>query len=153
MPRNVLFEPVEYKSEATLAGSWKRFGYPDGRRFEEFQSHTRLLGAPLLHYTRGICPETGRSKPARGWIAIGRVAVGMIAIGQFAVGLMAIGQLSVGLIIGLGQLTFGLTAIGQFAVGLAFGAGQFSTGLFAIGQFSLSAFGAGQFVWPNGPIR
>lgn len=131
--------------------------------FEEFISHRRLFGLPLLHYTRGRCQETGRRKWACGIVAVGEKALGVLALGRwFAVGLLAlgwvsagivaVGQLGIGLLFGLGQGTTGVIAIGQLAIGLAFGLGQFATGFIAIGQIAagyyvLAQKRFGRFVW------
>ena len=112
--------------------------------FEEFVSHKRLFGLPLLHYTRGRCPETGRSQCAKGIVAIGRMAIGLIAIGQFSLGLISVAQFGIGAFLGLGQFTTGVLAIGQIAIGLAFGFGQFVTGFVAIGQCAAGFLAIGQ---------
>src|SRR5256885_1818581 len=101
--KNQLLAEVEYKIDETPRGVWRRFLYPDGQLFEEFVSHRWVGGLPLLHYTRGRCPETGRRVVARGVVAIGRLAVGVVAIGHASAGVIAIGQLAVGLLFGLGQ--------------------------------------------------
>lgn len=150
--RNLLLEPVEYKIEETAFGRWRKFAYPTGELFEEFVSHSRFLGLPLIHYTRGRCPETGKRIVARGIVAVGRLAVGVIAIGHAAAGIAAIGQLGIGLIFGLGQAAIGLYAAGQLALALNFGLGQLATGYAAIGQFGLgeyvlAQFGVGEHVW------
>ncbi|MBI2424310.1 MAG: hypothetical protein HYV27_15875 [Candidatus Hydrogenedentes bacterium] len=133
---NLLNQKVDYRFEESAFGLRRSFLYPNGRLFTEYQSSATLLGWPLIHITRGICPETGRHIVARGWFAVGRVAVGGIAVGHVAAGAIAIGQASVGLLAGIGQLTFGAVALGQAAIGLALGVGQFVTGYFAFGQFA-----------------
>lgn len=150
--KNMLLEKIEYKEDATNLGTWRRFVYPTGELFEEFVSYQMYFGLPLLHYTRGRCPETGRRIVARGVFAVGRLAVGIVAIGQASVGLIAIGQLALGLAFGLGQASTGVLAAGQLAVGLLFGLGQFTTGYVAVGQFALGKYvlaqvGAGLHVW------
>jgi hypothetical protein len=150
--RNLLLERVEYKIDETSLGVWRRFLHPSGELFEEFVSHRRIGGWPLLHYTRGRCPETGKRITARGIVAIGRVAVGAIAIGQASAGIIAVGQLAIGLVFGLGQATTGLFALGQLAIAGVFGVGQFTMGYVAIGQMALghyvlAQFGLGQEVW------
>lgn len=94
--RNLLLEPVEYKIDETLWGVWRRFVYPSGDLFEEFVSHGRILGLPLLHYTRGKCPETGKRIVAKGVVAVGRLALGGLAIGQIAVGQYVLAQIGLG---------------------------------------------------------
>jgi hypothetical protein len=107
---------------------------------------------PILHYTYGKCPETGRRIVAHGFIAIGRLARGVIAIGHASIGIIAIGQLAIGLGLGLGQACTGCFAIGQLALAAYFGLGQFAMGHIAIGQFAyggyvLAQFGLGTHVW------
>jgi hypothetical protein len=150
--RNLLFDHVEYKTDETRLGTWRRFLYPTGELFEEFTSHGRLFGLPLLHYTRGRCPETGKRVVAKGVIAIGRLAVGILAIGHASIGVIGIGQATIGLLFGLGQASAGLFALGQLAVAGVVGVGQVATGLVAIGQgaigvYVLAQFGLGEYVW------
>lgn len=135
--RNLLLEEAEYLVEETPRGIWKRFVWPNGRSYAEFTTHARWMGMPLLHYTSGLCPETGRRKTARGFIAVGRKAVGVIAIGHAAVGIVAIGQLAIGLVFGLGQAACGLAALGQAAIAAGIGVGQLATGYIAIGQLAV----------------
>jgi hypothetical protein len=150
--KNMLLEKIEYKTEQTNLGTWRSFVYPTGEYFSEFTSHNRLFGLPVLHYTRGKCPETGRRIVAKGVIAVGRLATGIIAIGHAAFGLLAVGQLGLGLLFGLGQASSGVLAVGQLALGFYFGLGQFATGVIAIGQigigkYVLAQIGIGKFVW------
>jgi len=140
--KNLLLEKVEYKIETTNFGVWRRFLYPNGAYFTEFKSHAIFFGLPLLHYTRGKCPETGKRVVAKGVVAVGRLAMGILAIGQAGLGLL----------LGLGQGATGLYAIGQAAIGLMFGLGQIATGEIAIGQLAyenyvLAQVGYGDYVW------
>ncbi len=149
---NLLLEEIEYQVEKTSFGVWRRHLTPSGAFFAEFRSHRHFLGIPLLHYTRGICPETGRRIVARGVVAVGRVAVGGVAIGHASVGLLAIGQLGIGLLFGLGQAATGAMAVGQLGMGLLWGVGQVATGVVAIGQlgfgeYVLAQLGFGEHVW------
>lgn len=150
--QNLLLEEIEYAVEETSRGVWRRYVYPNGNLFEEFVAHRQVLGMPLLHYTRGKCPETGKRVVAKGFIAIGRLAVGVIAIGHVSAGVIAVGQLAIGLLFGLGQAATGMAAVGQLAIAAVFGLGQFVTGYIAIGQigigqYVLAQFGFGQHVW------
>ena len=86
--QNVLLERVEYQTETTHFGTWRCYLYPTGVYFAEFKSHSTFLGLPLVHYTRGICPETGKRIVAKGVIAIGRLATGILAVGQLGLGLL-----------------------------------------------------------------
>jgi hypothetical protein len=142
--KNLLLEKVEYKIDKTQRGTWRRFVYPNGQRFEEFRSHATWQGLPLIHYTNGVCPETGKRIVAKGVIAIGRIAAGVLAIGQASFGLVALGQLGLGLLLGLGQASTGLYAVGQLAIGLSFGLGQFATGYTSIGQFAFGKYALAQ---------
>ena len=149
---NLLLEDVEYKTQVTNTGVWRRYAYIDGSSYHEFTSHIRIFGIPLLHYTCGKNPETARRVTARGIIAIGRFACGVIAIGHASFGLVAVGQLAIGIIIGLGQLSTGLAAVGQVAIAGYLGLGQFAASYAAIGQFGLGKYvlaqlGHGKFVW------
>jgi len=114
---NALLEEVVYKMDATRWGTWRRYGYVDGTSYHEFRSHKAFFGLPLVHYTYGRNPETGRRRVARGIVAVGRLAFGFVAIGHASLGLIAIGQLAVGVAFGLGQLATGAVALGQFALG------------------------------------
>jgi hypothetical protein len=150
--KNLLMEDVPYRIDETPFGVWRRFLYPNGQLFEEFVSHRWVWGLPLLHYTYGKCPETGKRIVARGIVAIGRLAVGVVAIGQASAGVVAVGQLGIGLLLGFGQATTGLLAVGQLALGAVFGLGQMATGYVAIGQigvgrYVLAQIGAGEHVW------
>ncbi|HTQ39097.1 MAG TPA: hypothetical protein VMJ32_08710 [Pirellulales bacterium] len=148
----LLLANVEYEITDTRRGRWRRYLYPNGRLFEEFVSHAQLFGMPVMHFTRGKCPETGKRIVAKGVIAVGRLAFGILAIGQASCGVIAIGQLSVGVLFGLGQACMGLFALGQLALATSFGVGQFAVGYAAIGQFAfgkyvLAQIGFGDHVW------
>jgi hypothetical protein len=150
--KNLLLEPIDYLVTETPLGTWRRFVSPTGLAYAEFTSRRKVFGLPLLAYTSGRCPETGRTRMAMGIIAVGRFAVGLVAVGQVAVGLVPIGQISVGLLLGLGQVATGLLAVGQVALGAVLGFGQIATGLVAIGQFALgwhvvAHTGIGAHVW------
>jgi hypothetical protein len=149
---NMMHGPVDYDIRSTSLGTWRRYVYPNGRRFAEFRSHAEYFGWPLIHYTYGICPNTGKRVVARGVIAVGRVAVGVIALGQVAAGVVAFGQAAAGVIGAVGQSAAGTWCVGQAAIGLQWGIGQIATGLSAVGQFAAGEFvlaqmGLGQHVW------
>ena len=150
--KNLLLENVEYKVEKTGLGTWRSYMYPAGEYFSEFRSHKVLFGLPLIHYTRGKCPETGKRIVAKGIIAVGRLSTGIVAIGHASFGLIAIGQLALGLLFGLGQASSGMFALGQLAIGFYFGLGQIATGMTAIaqigiGKYVLAQIGIGKYVW------
>jgi hypothetical protein len=142
---NIFLEKIEYKVEETAMGTWMRYGYENGTSFHEFKSRAKWLGMPLIHYTFGKNPETGRRVVAKGVIAVGRMACGIIAIGQASIGVIAIGQLAIGFLFGLGQLSTGLVAAGQVAIGVYFGLGQVAIGQVAIGQLAYGKYVLAQF--------
>jgi hypothetical protein len=149
---NLLLEKVDYKIEKTSSGIWRRYLYPSGQSFAEYKSDRTWFGLPLLHFTYGKCPETGKRVVAKGVVAIGRLATGIVAIGQACFGLLAIGQLAIGILLGLGQGTTGIFAAGQLAIGayLALGqvaAGWIGIGQFAVGKYVLAQAGSGSHVW------
>jgi hypothetical protein len=148
---NLLLEKVEYQVKDTGFGVWRRYLYANGTLFREFKSHNAVFGIPLVHYTAGKCPETGKRIVAKGIVAVGRRAMGVVAIGQASLGFVAIGQLAVGILFGLGQAASGVAAIGQGALGALFGLGQLATGVVAIaqqgyGSYVLSQVGHGTHV-------
>lgn len=153
--KNLLLDKIEYKLEETPGGVWRRFVYPTGASYAEYRSNTLIFGLPLVHFTSGRCPETGKRKVARGFIAVGRKAIGVIAIGQASAGIVALGQASIGLLLCLAQAGAGLVAIGQLALGAIFGAGQLTSGVTAIGQLAagkyvLAQMGFGRYLWVPG---
>src|SRR5437667_2794603 len=52
----------------------------------EYRSRAELFGLPLVHITSGPDPTTGRTRVARGIVAIGDIARGVIAFGGAAYG-------------------------------------------------------------------
>ncbi|MDY6836789.1 MAG: hypothetical protein SWH78_02340 [Thermodesulfobacteriota bacterium] len=150
--RNLLLDDIEYRVEKSRLGVWRRYLYPTGAYFAEFKSHRHFFGLPLVHYTRGICPETGKRIVAKGVVAVGRLATGILAIGHASFGVIAIGQLGLGVLVGVGQASTGLAALGQVAIGAFLGLGQLATGYVAIGQvgiggYVLAQIGLGEHVW------
>jgi hypothetical protein len=144
---NMLLQPIEYQTVDSGWGVARRYLYPNGQLFEEFTSHARWLGIPLLHRTQGKCPETGKLITARGVIAIGRRAIGIVALGQMAIGVVAVGQLAIGVVIGVGQAATGVFSLGQLALGAIVGLGQFATGYVAVGQLGFGRYVMAQLGW------
>jgi hypothetical protein len=149
---NLLLEKVEYKIEKTPSGTWRRYLYPSGQSFSEYKSDRTWFGLPLLHFTYGKCPETGKRVVAKGVVAVGRLAMGILAIGQASFGLIALGQLAIGILLGLGQGSTGIFAAGQMAIGAYLAIGQMAVGWISIGQFAvgkyvLAQMGFGTHVW------
>ncbi len=107
-----------------------------GTRCFEWKTRACLFGIPLVHVVFGAAPQ-GRSRVAKGFIAVGQIAIGVIAVGQVAVGV----------VLGIGQVAVGLFAVGQAALGVMLGLGQFSTGLIAAGQLCWGIYGVGSGGW------
>ncbi len=149
--QNLLLTEVRYKIETTRFGTWKRYLYPSGAAYAEFTSRKTLFGLPLVHYTAGRSPETGRRKVAVGVLAVGRIAVGIVPVGQLAVGLAPIGQAAIG-VAALGQGALGIAAVGQLGLGILLGVGQIASGYVAVGQLAVGKYvlaqaGAGAHLW------
>lgn len=93
-----------------------------------YQSRARFLGLPVLAISQG--PDSGRGEHigiARGWIAIGDIAVGgFVGIGGIALAPVSLAGVGLGLFsvggLALGALAFGGASFGAISVGgLAFG--------------------------------
>lgn len=97
----------------------------------EYKSSLTIFGMPLVHIVYG--PSIGgRLKPAKGFIAIGNIAIGVIAIGGFSLGILSIAGIGLGLIC-FGGMAFGLLgAAGGMAVGYI-AVGGIAVGVYAIG--------------------
>jgi hypothetical protein len=102
----------------------------------EWSTRFRVFGIPLVSVAFGT-DERGKT----------RVAKGFVAVGQFGFGAITVAQFGVGILFGIGQVTLGLAAVGQFALGLLVGAGQVAGGTFAIGQFVAGIYAMGQMGW------
>jgi hypothetical protein len=113
---------------------------PGGYRYT---SPVQFLGLPLVDINKGF-PSPGEGVlVARGWLAVGQVAVGGIAFGgRLAVGGLAFGGLSVGAV-ALGGLGLGLVAFGGVAVGLLLAAGGMAVGWTALGGMAWGHWAAG----------
>lgn len=108
---------------------------------KEYKSKATLFGLPLVHISFGMDPTTGRSKVAKGIIAIGNVAVGVFSSGGVAIGGVAFGGCSLGLFSCGGFALALLLAVGGFA------AGGVAWGGFAAGGISLGGFSAGYYAY------
>jgi hypothetical protein len=93
---------------------WTNFPYPADY---EYRSTAEVYGWPLVHIARGIDPETGRMRVARGIIALGDIAVGVFSLGGISVGIFSIGGISLGSY-AFGGIALGGVATGAIAVGL-----------------------------------
>ncbi len=126
----------EPHSSREANGSSPDDGPPDGLTAGCYwKTRAGLFGLPLVCIAFGSDPQ-GKTRVAKGFIAIGQFAVGGITLAQFGVG-----------IVGIGQFVFGVAAIGQLALGLLVGFGQIGVGMFAVGQIVAGTYGMGQMGW------
>lgn len=110
----------------------------------EYRSKMELMGIPLVHVRfRGPGDSRHRPPAAKGWIAVGDIAMGVIlAIGGAAVGTIAIGGAAAG-VLSLGGGAFGFMALGGCSMGwwalggLAIGAEAAIGGLALAGKVAL----------------
>lgn len=105
------------------------------RRMRRRVSKRRIFNMPLYHITDGYNPDTGKFEVAKGFIAVGPVALGVFAWGGAAIGILSFGGFSLSLLLAIGGVAFSLGgALGGMAIG----------GLFALGGMAVSlglAFG------------
>jgi hypothetical protein len=121
--------PVKPSESIKLqSGTWSMYGY-------EYKSRLTIFGMPLVHIVYG--PGFGSGlKPAKGFIAIGNVAIGIIAIGGFALGIISLAGIGLGLI-SLGGMAFGLLGgVGGMAVGYI-AVGGIAIGVYAVGGLAI----------------
>jgi len=108
-------------------------GIPASRMFGyEYKSKQTLLGLPLIHVAQGIDIKTGKPRVARGFIAVGNIAIGVFAFGGIALGGVAFGGISLALV-----------ALGGMAVGLLLGGGGMATGYIAVGGMAIGYYAVG----------
>jgi hypothetical protein len=110
----------------------------------EYKSSLTIFGMPLVHIVYGPGPG-GRLKPAKGFIAIGNVAIGVIAIGGFALGIISVAGIGLGLICFAGMALGVLGGVGGFAVGYV------AVGGIAIGVYSIGGLTIGTHTIYNSP--
>ncbi len=97
----------------------------------EYKSSRTIFGLPLVHIVYGPA-WAGGLKPARGFIAIGNIAIGVIAIGGFALGLVT-----------LAGIGLGFVCIAGIALGIGAGVGGIATGYYAIGGVAIGVYAIG----------
>jgi hypothetical protein len=116
---------------------WREAGPPRGTSEAgsatacKYRSKTTIFGLPLLHIVYGPA-WLASFRPARGFIAIGNVAIGVIAIGGFAVGLITLAGIGLGLI-----------CIAGIAIGIAASIGGIATGYLAVGGLAVGVYAIG----------
>jgi len=97
----------------------------------EYKSSKTVFGLPLIHIVYGPA-WAGGFKPAKGFIAIGNIAVGVFAVGGFALGVFTLAGM------GLGVFCFA-----GLAIGLALGIGGIATGYIALGGIAVGVYAIG----------
>ena len=97
----------------------------------EYRSEASFLGLPLVHVHFGPRARGQRRRVAKGWIAIGDLALGLVAFGNLALGVFALGGMSLGLFC-FGGVAAGGIALGGVALGFA-AVGGLSAGLYSFG--------------------
>lgn len=132
--------PVDWKVTRTDFWEIRSALDPAGGSFVEFTSRIAVAEWPLIHMTFGRHPETGRLKPAKGIIALGRVAFGVFPVGQLAVGIFPVGQAAFGLVLAIGQAALALSAVGQLAVAYHLAVGQIAVAKTAVGQLAFGEY-------------
>ncbi len=110
--------------QAGMRGSAGAYAY-------EYKSKRTIFGLPLVHIVYGPVWLIGL-RPARGFVAIGNIAVGVVAIGGFAAGLITIAG------IGLGAV-----CLAGVAIGLGIGIGGVATGYLAVGGLAIGVYAIG----------
>jgi hypothetical protein len=125
-------------------GRREQAGFYGGLWGYEYKSKRTFLGMPLVHVAKGIDPQTGRPRVAKGFIAVGNIAIGVIAIGGLALGGFAIGGLCLGLLafggVALGGIAFGgvalalYLAVGGLAISASYAIGGMAIAPHAIGS-------------------
>ncbi len=97
----------------------------------EYKSKRTVFGLPLVHVVYGPA-WAGGYRPAKGFIAIGNIAIGVIAIGGFAAGIFT-----------LAGIGLGLVCIAGMAFGIGVGVGGIATGYFAVGGLAIGVYALG----------
>jgi serine/threonine protein kinase len=126
-----------------------------GGNGQEYISHTKFLGLPLVHINLGPRVPGQPLRRAKGWLAVGEVAIGVLAFGPFAIGLIAFGALGLGGMVGagmgLGLVTFAGLSLGILATGgMAVGVG--ALGGMAIGLYAQGGLAVGPHAGSSGAI-
>ncbi len=114
----------------------------------EYISERKLLGLPLVHINMGPRYPGQPVRHAKGWLAVGEVAVGVVAFGSFAVGLMAWGGIALGAVVwaglGIGIVSFAGMSVGVLATGGA------AVGIGAVGGLAIGIYAhGGQGIGPH----
>ncbi len=108
----------------------------------EYRSATTWFGLPLVHVASGLDPTTGKTRVAKGIIAIGGKAIGVFAMGGVTIGVVTFGGLGIG-ILPVAGFSLGIMAIGGFAIGLFTAYGGFAMAPIAMGGFAIGYYALG----------
>ena len=119
----------------------------------EYKSKQTLFGLPLIHVVTGIDLQTGRSRVAKGIIAVGGRAQGVLAIGGMATGGIALGGFATG-IFAFGGFAMGLFSFGGLALALLIAVGggaiaPIALGGWANGYMAFGGKGSGTHVYDS----
>jgi len=130
-------EPTQARaSHRHFRGLVIRIGAVGRHGTREYRSEKTLFGLPLVHINfgpRGM--RTGPRSVARGWLAIGDIAIGVVAIGGIAAGGLAFGGMTFGLL-AFGGLALGILALGGLTLGAA-AVGGIACGYYAFGGIAI----------------
>jgi tRNA A-37 threonylcarbamoyl transferase component Bud32 len=108
----------------------------------EYKSKTEWFGLPLLHIAYGMDLQTGKTRVAKGIVAIGNVAKGVVAFGGAAYGGIAFGGLAVG-VVAIAGCGIGLVSFAGLAIALIAAYGGLAVAPFALGGFAAGYYACG----------
>ena len=108
----------------------------------EYKSKTKLFGLPLVHIAHGVDLTTGKTRIARGFIAVGARARGVFAFGGEAIGIFAFGGAAIG-VFAMGGFGLGLCTLSGLSVGLIFASGGLAVGGVALGGLAVGYYALG----------
>jgi tRNA A-37 threonylcarbamoyl transferase component Bud32 len=108
----------------------------------EYKSKTKLFGLPLVHIAHGVDLTTGKTRVARGFVAIGGRARGVFAFGGEAIGIFAFGGAAIG-VFAMGGLGIGLCTMSGASFGLIFAFGGLAVGGIALGGLAVGYYALG----------
>jgi hypothetical protein len=133
------------------------------RKDFEYRSKEEINGLPLIHINIGTDPGTGRSRVAKGVVAIGNIAFGVISIGVAAFGVITLATFGLGIVslasVAIGIIAVGAVALGyEIALGVVIKSAKYALGVmdlnlqFAVWSLILAASIA-LLIWRQGKIK
>lgn len=115
----------------------------------EYVSPRKFLGLPLVHIVSGPRRRGQKMREAKGWLAVGDIAIGVFASGIFAFGGVTAGVCSLGVLnfsaIGMGMFVFAAIGAG-FMTFSGLSLGVVAIGGIALGYVALGGFARGVYV-------